>query len=119
MLAWVLIAKFLDHLPLLAGTNRCKGWHDLVPFHADRLDGPSRRRFAALGGTPGLASAATGPNLHADAPPVPLLNPGNGKTKKAYLATTCNRGPRSSSSTIKPVAAAGMRSSFCKTGTAT
>lgn len=85
LLAWVATQKFLDHLPLyrieqISGRNgvplarsTLADWVGrigvtLQPL-ADRLTERLRERTI----------------LHADETPVPQLDPGNGKTKKAYL----------------------------------
>jgi transposase len=85
LLTWVLIGKFLDHLPLyrleqiaardgvILSRSTLADWVGrlgvaLQPL-ADRLAWHLRQRSS----------------LHADETPVPQLDPGNGKTKKAYL----------------------------------
>jgi len=85
LLTWVMIGKYLDHLPLyrleqiaardgvILSRSTLADWVGrigvaLQPL-ADRLTWHLRQR----------------PSLHADETPVPQLDPGNGKTKKAYL----------------------------------
>jgi transposase len=85
LLTWVMIGKFLDHLPL----------YRLEQIAA--RDGVilSRSTLADWVGRLGVALAPLAErltwhlrqrdSLHADETPVPQLDPGNGKTKKAYL----------------------------------
>jgi transposase len=85
LLSWVLIGKYLDHLPLyrleqiaardqvILSRSTLADWVGrlgvaLQPL-ADRLTEHLKRRQT----------------LHADETPVPQLDPGSGKTKKAYL----------------------------------
>jgi len=85
LLTWVMISKFMDHLPLyrieqiaerqgvpLPRSNQAE-WVGAVGVWlqplADRLSQMLRQR----------------PVLHADETPVPQLDPGRGKTKRAYL----------------------------------
>ena len=98
LIAWVLISKYLDHLPLYRleqiaardGVNLARStlseWVGrygvaLQPL-ADRLRELLRRRAA----------------LHADETPVQQLDPGKGKTKRAYLwayrSNDLDEGPR-------------------------
>ena len=87
LLVWVLTAKFLDHLPLyrleqiaardgvILSRSTLADWVGRVGVAlqplADRLAGHLKQRST----------------LHADETPVPQLDPGSGKTKKAYLWT--------------------------------
>jgi transposase len=85
LLTWVMISKYLDHLPL----------YRLEQIAA--RDGVilSRSTLADWVGRLGVALAPLADRLawhlwqrdclHADETPVPQLDPGNGKTKKAYL----------------------------------
>jgi transposase len=85
LLTWIMISKFLDHLPL----------YRLEQIAA--RDGVilSRSTLADWVGRIGVALAPLAErlawhllqrdSLHADETPVPQLDPGNGKTKKAYL----------------------------------
>ncbi len=67
-----------------AGTNRRSGRGDLVPFHLGRLGGRLGVALQPLADR--LAwHLRQRDSLHADETPVPQLDPGNGKTKKAYL----------------------------------
>jgi transposase len=85
LLVWVTIGKYLDHLPLyrigqIAGRSRVN---------------LSRPTLADWVGQVGVAlqplvdrpiwHLLQGDTLHADAAPMPQLDPGSGKTKKAYL----------------------------------
>ena len=85
LLTWVMISKYLDHLPLyrleqmaardgvILSRSTLAGWVGRIGVAlqpvADRLVWHLRQRSS----------------LHADETPVPQLDPGNGKTKKAYL----------------------------------
>lgn len=98
LIAWILISKYIDHLPLYrleqiavrAGVTLASStlaeWVGrygvaLQPL-ADRLSELLRRR----------------PVLHADETPVQQLDPGKGKTKRAYLwayrSNDLDKGPR-------------------------
>ncbi|MDB5961183.1 MAG: family transposase [Massilia sp.] len=87
LLAHILVAKFADHLPL---------YRQSVIYARDGLD----LDRALLAGWVGAASALLRPlvdairnhvlaatKLHADDTPIPVLAPGNGKTKTARLWT--------------------------------
>jgi transposase len=85
LLTWVMVSKYLDHLALyrleqiaardnvILSRSTLADWVGRlgVALHplAERLVWHLRQR----------------PSLHADETPVPQLDPGNGKTKKAYL----------------------------------
>jgi hypothetical protein len=85
LLTWVMIGKFLDHLPLYR------------PEQIAARDGVilSRSTLADRVGRLGVALQPLADHLawhllqrdclHADETPVPQLDPGNGKTQKAYL----------------------------------
>ena len=85
LLTWVMIGKFLDHLPL----------YRLEQIAARDGVSLSRSTLADWVGRLGVALAPLADrltwhllqrdSLHADETPVPQLDPGNGKTKKAYL----------------------------------
>jgi transposase len=85
LLTWVMISKFLDHLPL----------YRLEQIAARDGVSLSRSTLADWVGRLGVALQPLAerlawhlrqrPSLHADETPVPQLDPGNGKTKKAYL----------------------------------
>jgi transposase len=132
LLSWVMISKFLDHLPL----------YRLEQIAARDGVTLSRSTLADWVGRLGVALQPLADRLawhlwqrdclHADETPVPhdctdaggratqeqLPNsiPATAKPRKPTCGPTavtiCNRGPRLSSSTITPAAAAGMRSSF-------
>jgi transposase len=85
LLAHVLVAKYLDHLPLyrLSGIYGREGmpiadstlaqWVGICGVHLQPLVDAWRDLLLARG------------VLHADETPVPMLKPGHGKTHKAYL----------------------------------
>lgn len=114
LLTWVMIGKYLDHLP---------------PYRLEQIAAPDgvilSRSLADWVGRLGVATdrlvrhLRQRHSLHADETPVPQPDPGSGKTKKAYLwayrSNDLQPGPGSSSSTIKPVVAAGMPGSFART----
>jgi transposase len=85
LLSWVMISKFLDHLPL----------YRLEQMAARGGVTLSRSTLADWVGRLGVALQPLADRLawhllqrkclHADETPVPQLDPGNGKTKKAYL----------------------------------
>ncbi|WP_020563553.1 IS66 family transposase [Methylosarcina fibrata] len=85
LLSWVMISKFLDHLPL----------YRLEQIAARDGVSLSRSTLADWVGRLGVALQPLADRLawhllqrdclHADETPVPQLDPGNGKTKKAYL----------------------------------
>ena len=112
--------KYLNHLPL----------YRLEQIAAREQVTLSRSTLAEWVGRTGVAlqplvdrliwHLLQGNTLHADETPVAQLEPGNGKTRKAYLwayrSNDFDPGPRIIASTIKPAAVAGMRITFCKTG---
>lgn len=85
LLVWVLISKYLDHLPL----------YRLEQIAARQQVILSRSTLAEWVGRLGVALQPLADRLawhllqcsvlHADETPVPQLDPGSGKTKKAYL----------------------------------
>lgn len=85
LLTWVMISKFLDHLPL----------YRLEQIAAREGVNLSRSTLADWVGRVGVALQPLADRLawhllqkiclHADETPVPQLDPGSGKTKKAYL----------------------------------
>jgi transposase len=85
LLTWVMISKFLDHLPL----------YRLEQIAARDGVSLSRSTLADWVGHLGVALQPLADqlvwhllqrdSLHADETPVPQLDPGSGKTKKAYL----------------------------------
>jgi transposase len=85
LLTWVMVSKFMDHLPLYR-----------LEQIAARSEVPlARSTLADWVGRVGVALQPLADRLaellrersvlHADETPVPQLDPGNGKTKKAYL----------------------------------
>jgi transposase len=85
LLAWVLIGKYVDHLPL----------YRLEQIAAREQVSLSRSTLADWVGRVGMAlqpladrlawHLRQGNTLHADETPVAQLDPGSGKTRKAYL----------------------------------
>ncbi len=85
LLSWVIISKYLDHLPL----------YRLEQIAARDQVNLSRSTLAEWVGRVGVAlqplaerltwHLLQGNTLHADETPVAQLDPGNGKTRKAYL----------------------------------
>jgi len=89
LLAQVLVAKFLDHLPL---------YRQEAIFERAGL-AIARSTLAQWVGECGVqlqplvdaltAELLTAPVLHADETPVPMLKPGKGKTHRAYMWSWC------------------------------
>jgi transposase len=85
LLAWVVIGKYLDHLPLyrleqIAARDRVMLSRSTLAEWVGRIGvslQPLAERLAEL-----LLERSV---LHADETPVAQLDPGNGKTKRAYL----------------------------------
>ena len=85
LLTWVMVSKFMDHLPL----------YRLEQIAARSQVPLARSTLAEWVGRVGVALQPLADRLaellrkrsvlHADETPVPQLDPGNGKTKKAYL----------------------------------
>ena len=85
LLVWVIISKYLDHLPLYRLEQIAARDHLIL----------SRSTLAEWVGHVGVAlqplvdrltwHLLQGNTLHADETPVPQLDPGSGKTRKAYL----------------------------------
>lgn len=85
LLVWVLTSKFLDHLPL----------YRLEQIAARQQVTLARSTLAEWVGRSGVAlqplvdrliwHLRQGESLHADETPVPQLDPGRGKTRRAYL----------------------------------
>jgi transposase len=85
LVAHTLISRFVDHLP----------YYRQEPINARSGVHTPRSTLATWGGAGGAALEPLGellrrfvlscPVLHADETPVPLLDPGAGKTKKAYV----------------------------------
>jgi transposase len=84
LVAHTLISRFVDHLP----------YYRQEPINARSGVHTPRSTLASWGGAGGATGAAVRAQrcfilscrvLHADETPVPLLDPGAGKTKKAYV----------------------------------
>ncbi|WP_404357139.1 IS66 family transposase [Methylotuvimicrobium sp. KM1] len=85
LLTWVLIGKFLDHLPLYR-LEQIAARSGVILSRSTLADWVGRLGVALEP----LADRLTWhllqrDSLHADETPVPQLDPGSGKTKKAYL----------------------------------
>jgi len=85
LLTWVMVGKFMDHLPLYRLEQIAA--RAQVPLARSTLaDWVGRVGVALQPLTDRLAELLRERSvLHADETPVPQLDPGNGKTKKAYL----------------------------------
>ena len=85
LLAWVLIGKYLDHLPLYR-LEQIAARHGVILSRSTLADWVGRLGVALSPLADRLAwHLLQRACLHADETPVPQLDPGNGKTKKAYL----------------------------------
>lgn len=85
LLVWVLTAKFLDHLPLYR-LEQIAARHQVILSRSTLADWVGRLGVALQPLADRLAAhLKRRPTLHADETPVPQLDPGRGKTKKAYL----------------------------------
>ena len=85
LLTWVLIGKFLDHLPLYR-LEQIAARDGVILSRSTLADWVGRLGVALQPLAERLAWHLRQRNsLHADETPVPQLDPGNGKTKKAYL----------------------------------
>jgi transposase len=118
--AWVLIQKYLDHLPLYRIEK-------ISERHGVRI---TRSTLAQWVGQLGVSLQPLvdrlaellrqGKILNADETPVQQLGPGKGKTKRAYMwptaATTWRMPLESSCSTTKSVAAVLMHAISCRIG---
>jgi transposase len=85
LLTWVMVSKFMDHLPLYRLEQIAARSH--VPLARSTLAEWVGRVGVALQPLVDRLSELLRERsvLHADETPVPQLDPGNGKTKKAYL----------------------------------
>jgi transposase len=118
--AWVLTQSYLDHLPLYR-IEKISGRHG-VPLARSTL----AQWVGELGvGLQPLAERLAarlreGRVLHADETPVQQFDPGQGRTRRAYLwayrSNDLENAPRSSSSMTKPAAAARMLATSCEIG---
>ena len=87
LLSWVLIGKFLDHLPLYR-LEQIAARDQVILSRSTLADWVGRLGVALLPLADRLAEhLKQRSTLHADETPVPQLDPGSGKTKKAYLWT--------------------------------
>ena len=85
LLTWVMISKFLDHLPLYR-LEQIAARDGVILSRSTLADWVGRLGVALQPLAERLAwHLRQRPSLHADETPVPQLDPGNGKTKKAYL----------------------------------
>jgi transposase len=85
LLTWVLIGKFLDHLPLYR-LEQIAARDGVILSRSTLADWVGRLGVALQPLADRLAWYLwQRDSLHADETPVPQLDPGNGKTKKAYL----------------------------------
>ncbi|NJD08615.1 MAG: IS66 family transposase [Methylococcaceae bacterium] len=87
LLSWVLISKFLDHLPLYR-LEQIAARDQVILSRSTLADWVGRLGVALQPLADRLAEhLKQRSTLHADETPVPQLDPGSGKTKKAYLWT--------------------------------
>ena len=85
LLTWVMISKFLDHLPLYR-LEQIAARNGVILSRSTLADWVGRLGVALQPLVDRLAwHLLQRDSLHADETPVPQLDPGNGKTKKAYL----------------------------------
>lgn len=85
LLAWVVIQKYLDHLPLYR-IEQISSRHGVGIARSTLAEWVGRIGVALQPLSDRLAEILKqGRVLHADETPVPLLDPGKGKTKRAYL----------------------------------
>ncbi|WGS88466.1 IS66 family transposase [Methylomonas sp. UP202] len=85
LLTWVLIGKYLDHLPLYR-LEQIAARDGVILSRSTLADWVGRLGVALAPLADRLAwHLLQRDSLHADETPVPQLDPGSGKTKKAYL----------------------------------
>ncbi|EIC29317.1 IS66 family transposase [Methylomicrobium album] len=85
LLSWVMISKFQDHLPLYR-LEQIAARDGVTLSRSTLADWVGRLGVALQPLSDRLAwQLLQRDSLHADETPVPQLDPGNGKTKKAYL----------------------------------
>ncbi|OAI03873.1 transposase [Methylomonas methanica] len=85
LLTWVLIGKYLDHLPLYR-LEQIAARDGVILSRSTLADWVGRLGVALQPLADRLAwQVLQRDSLHADETPVPQLDPGSGKTKKAYL----------------------------------
>lgn len=85
LLTWVMTSKFLDHLPLYR-LEQIAARDGVILSRSTLADWVGRLGVTLQPLSERLAwHLLQRDSLHADETPVPQLNPGNGKTKKAYL----------------------------------
>jgi len=98
LLVWVLISKYLDHLPLYR-LEQIAARDNVILSRSTLADWVGRVGVALQPLVDRLIwHLLQGNTLHADETPVAQLDPGSGKTKKAYLwayrSNDLDRGPR-------------------------
>jgi transposase len=85
LLSWVMIGKYLDHLPLYR-LEQIAARDGVILSRSTLADWVGRLGVALAPLSERLAwHLVQRDSLHADETPVPQLDPGSGKTKKAYL----------------------------------
>jgi len=85
LLTWVMIGKYLDHLPLYR-LEQIATRDGVILSRSTLVDWVGRLSVALAPLVDRLAwHLLQRDSLHADETPVPQLEPGNGKTKKAHL----------------------------------
>ena len=90
LLAQVLVAKYLDHLPLYRQEAHLRARRPGDRALDARAVGRRVRRAAAAAGRRARRPRCCSTHvLHADETPVAMLKPGNGKTHRAYLWSYC------------------------------
>lgn len=121
LLAWVIINKYLDHLPLYR-LEQIAARDGVILSRSTLADWVGRLGIALAPLVDRLAwHLLQRDSLHAVRRPYCNSIPARVKPRKPICGPIavmiCNRASRLSSSTIKPVAVAGMRSNFRVTGT--
>ena len=81
----MLVGRFVDHIAVLPAGDDQRPLGRAHAAHDAGLLGRRRRRGARAAGEAHKAFVLGAKVLHADETPVPMLDPGAGKTKKAYI----------------------------------